>query len=42
LTNGTTVSYTEGDGIFIPSGEENKHMVTVIHGTVRLFLIEKA
>lgn len=40
--NGQIVSYEEGDGIFIPSGENHKHMAKVHSGTVQLVLIEEA
>jgi quercetin dioxygenase-like cupin family protein len=39
--NGKIVSYKAGDGIFIPSGENHKHMVTVRRGTVRIVLVEE-
>jgi ethanolamine utilization protein EutQ (cupin superfamily) len=40
--NGKTVSFKQGDGIFIPAGEDNRHMVTRVHNTVCLLLIEDA
>ncbi len=40
--NGKIVSYEAGDGIFIPSGENHKHMAKVHSGTVQLVLIEEA
>lgn len=39
--NGKKVSYEAGDGIFIPPGEANKHMVKVTSGTVQLILFEE-
>ena len=39
--NGTTVTYQKGDGIFIPPGEEHKHMVTAVQELVQLILIEQ-
>lgn len=39
--NGKIVLYEAGDGIFIPSGEEHKHMAKVHRGTVQLVLIEE-
>ncbi|PLX87894.1 MAG: hypothetical protein C0618_05665 [Desulfuromonas sp.] len=40
--NGKIISYGAGDGIFIPPGENHKHMVKVHSGTVRLVLTEEA
>ena len=40
--NGNIVPYKQDDGIFIPAGEDNKHMVIRVHGTVRLLLVEEA
>lgn len=39
--DGKVISYKTGDGIFIPSGEEHKHMAKVQSGTVQLVLIEE-
>jgi len=39
--DGKIVSYKEGDGIFIPSGEKNRHMASVSSGTVQLILFEE-
>ena len=38
--NGTVTRFRAGDGVFIPGGEESKHMLKVSSGTARLFLIE--
>ncbi len=39
--DGKIISYEAGDGIYIPPGENHKHMVTVASGTVRLILVEE-
>jgi quercetin dioxygenase-like cupin family protein len=32
----------EGDGIFIPAGEEHRHKLTVLSKVLRVFLVEDA
>ncbi len=40
--NGTKILFKEGDGIFIPEGEESKHKAQVANGeTASLILFEK-
>ena len=40
--NGTKILFKEGDGIFIPEGEESKHKAQVENGeTASLILFEK-
>ena len=39
--DGEIIAFQEGDGIFIPSGENHKHMTTVSSGTVQLILFEE-
>ena len=36
-----TVSLKAGDGIFIPAGEEHKHLLHVLGGRVRVVLVEE-
>lgn len=38
--SGEVVRFGPGDGLFIPAGEENKHMAKVLTETVRLVLVE--
>ena len=38
--DGESVRFKEGDVIFIPPGEENRHMATVLTDVVRLVLVE--
>lgn len=35
-----TVALRAGDGIFIPEGEEHKHLLHVVHGSIRVVLLE--
>jgi hypothetical protein len=37
--NGNNVTFNTGDGIFIPSGEENKHKAWIVKGEKALFLL---
>jgi mannose-6-phosphate isomerase-like protein (cupin superfamily) len=37
-----TVLFAPGDGVFIPSGEEHKHMASVLSGPVRAVFVEDA
>jgi quercetin dioxygenase-like cupin family protein len=37
-----TVSFGPGDGVFIPSGDEHKHKVTVLSRVFRVVLVEDA
>jgi mannose-6-phosphate isomerase-like protein (cupin superfamily) len=39
--DGEIIAFQKGDGIFIPSGEDHKHMATVSSGTVQLILFEE-
>ena len=39
---GETVLFAPGDGVFIPSGEEHKHMASVLSGPVRAVFVEDA
>jgi quercetin dioxygenase-like cupin family protein len=34
--------YGPGDGVFIPSGEEHRHMAVALTGTVRAVFVEDA
>jgi len=36
-----TVIYNPGDGVFIPSGEEHKHMGRVLSDVVRVIFVEE-
>jgi ethanolamine utilization protein EutQ (cupin superfamily) len=36
-----TFIYESGDGVFIPSGEQHKHMARVIDGPVLAFFVEE-
>ena len=40
--DGRVVEYGPGDGIFIPSGEETRHMARVLCDVVRVVLVEDA
>ncbi|MHC4798107.1 MAG: phosrestin, partial [Planctomycetota bacterium] len=35
------VVFKTGDGLFIPAGEENKHMAKVLSDVVRIVLVEE-
>ena len=37
-----TVVYSEGDGVFIPSGEKHRHKASVLTDRVRMFSVEEA
>ncbi len=39
--DGRTVRLCAGDGIFIPGGDEHRHMARVSAGRVRLILVEE-
>jgi len=39
--DGDVVRYSAGDGIFIPAGEEHRHMAKVLSDVVRLILVEE-
>ncbi|MGH7973361.1 MAG: cupin domain-containing protein [Limisphaerales bacterium] len=36
-----TISLKSGDGIFIPAGEEHKHILHVIGGDIQVVLVEE-
>ena len=38
--DGGTEVYEPGDGVFIPSGEEHRHMATALTETVRALFVE--
>jgi ethanolamine utilization protein EutQ (cupin superfamily) len=38
--NGAFIIFKQGDGLFIPAGEKNKHMARVLTEYVRLILME--
>lgn len=38
--NGSLIIFKPGDGLFIPAGENNKHMARVLTEHVRLILME--
>jgi len=38
--NGELVSFVPGDGLFIPAGEESKHLAKVLTEVVRVILVE--
>ena len=38
--NGEVVHFGPGDGIFIPDGEDHKHMGKVLTETIRVILVE--
>lgn len=38
--DGETVHFCPGDGLFIPAGEDNKHIAKVLTEVVRLILVE--
>ena len=40
--DGDVVRYSAGDGLFIPAGEDDKHMAKVLSDVVRLILVEDA
>lgn len=40
--DGNIVRFSEGDGIFIPEGKENRHMANVLTDVVKLILVEDA
>jgi quercetin dioxygenase-like cupin family protein len=40
--SGQRVLFSQGDGIFIPPGEEHKHKATVLTDVVRVILVEEA
>ena len=37
---GSEFAFKEGDGVFIPAGEEHKHKLTVLSKVVRVILVE--
>ena len=39
--SGQTVRFKAGDGIFIPAGEEHKHMLRVLSESFRCVLVEE-
>lgn len=38
--HGTAVRYQTGDGIIIPSGEENRHKARILSEKAKVFLVE--
>jgi len=38
--DGNRIAFNPGDGIFIPPGEEHKHMAKALTGVVRMILVE--
>ncbi len=38
--DGEIVHFSSGDGVFIPEGEEHKHMAKVLTDVVKLILVE--
>ena len=38
--SGKVVMFNSGDGLFIPAGEEHKHMARVLTDVVKLILVE--
>jgi quercetin dioxygenase-like cupin family protein len=40
--DGEIVTFSAGDGIFIPQGEKDKHKARVLSESVRLILVENA
>lgn len=39
--NGRLITFKRGDGVFIPPGEKNRHMVKVHSGVARLLFVEE-